>query len=144
MKMVRVAEQFARAQHLLSLSCEALEDALDHNLDLILARVSDGKPGRRVHNNGTDHITEGDRVSLVSQNNGDSTVYASVLDIDVAGKVSMASNSNPHGIRLVPGSSYTIGKEQFTDYHKGLRIRWREGVPKAHPVDERSEERRVG
>jgi Caspase domain len=137
MKMVRSAEQLARAQHLLSLSCETPEEALDHNLDLQLALVGDGKPGRRVHNDGADHINEGDRVCLILQNNGDSTVYVSVFNINVAGKISLVSNSNPHGIRLVPGSSYTIGKEQFSDSHRGLGMRWPNGVPKTHPVEER-------
>jgi hypothetical protein len=137
MKMVRSAEQFARAQHLLSLSCETPEEALDHNLDLNLALVTNGILGRRVHNNGTDHISEGDRVCLLLQNNGDSRVYVSVFNINVAGKISMVSNSNPHGIGLVPGSSYTIGKKQFDDGYKGLGMRWPDGVPKTHPVDER-------
>jgi hypothetical protein len=69
-------------------------------------------------------------------NNGDSTVYVSVFNTNVAGKISMVSNSNPHGIRLVPGSSYTIGKEQFADGHKGLGMRWPGGVPKTQLVDE--------
>jgi hypothetical protein len=134
--IVREAEHLARAQHLLSIQ-NSHETALQHRVAVDVGWVNHGRPGEdRLEHNGDGCLTEDDRIFIRLTNNGDSTVYVSAFDVNVAGTISLISVSSPEGIWLEAGRSYTLGKNQFDESHRGLKISWPKDVPKSPRVNE--------
>lgn len=131
---VKAAERLAKAQHIMSLRCECAEEALDHDIALQVYRVCSGRL-EKVRCDGTDRLAEGEFICIHVQNNGSSVVYASVFSLNVAGKIVLVSNANPLGIKLSPGSYYTIGENEIGFI--GLPVTWPEGVPKIQSVSDR-------
>jgi len=136
LQIVRKAEHLARAQHLLSIQ-NGHETALQHKVVVDVGWINDGKPGEhRLEHNGDGCLTEDDRIFIKLANSGHSTVYVSVFDINVAGTISLISASSPEGIELEAGRTYTLGKNQFDESHRGLKISWPKDVPKSPGVNE--------
>ena len=67
-------------------------------------------------------------------NGGTNTIYISVFEINVAGKVCLISTHSPTGIELPPGRSSTLGRDQFGARLKGLELTWPNS--KLQPVQE--------
>jgi hypothetical protein len=136
LQIERKAEHLARAQHLLSIQ-NGHETALQHKVVVDVGWVSDGRPGEdRLEHNGGGCLTEDDRIFIKLANSGHSTVYMSVFDINVAGTISLISASSPEGIELEAGRPITLGKNQFDESHRGLKISWPKNVPKSPGVNE--------
>ncbi|PTU21812.1 hypothetical protein P175DRAFT_0492437 [Aspergillus ochraceoroseus IBT 24754] len=131
-----VAEQLARAQHLLALECETPEEALNHRVETELGLVDNGNRGRIIRPDGSDSVAEQDRVYITLRNKGGGTIYTSVFDVNVAGKISLVSSHSPMGIELPPGRSSTLGCDQFATLLTGIEVTWPKGVPKSQPVSE--------
>jgi hypothetical protein len=134
--IVKVAEQVARAQHLLGLRCENPKELLNHRVDITFGLVACGKRGRTIPQHEKNYVTEQDRVFISLQNNGASTVYISVFDLNVAGEISLVSTSSPKGIELRENREYVLGDDQFGLGLIGLPISWPDNVPKRPSVDE--------
>jgi hypothetical protein len=132
------AEELARGQHLLSLYCESPGERLQHQIKIRVGLVIGGQRGRTIRQDGTDYMTEGDHVYINLQNEGksDNTVYISVFDVNVAGRVSYLSASSPMGIDLERGRCYTLGELSFNCL-EGLPVTWPERVPRSQQVEER-------
>lgn len=130
------AEKLARAQHLLALRGEN-QELLNHSIETTFGIVEQGQAGRTIRTDGSDYVTEGDLVYVSLKNTGDRTVYVSVFDINVAGRISLLSKSSPMGLELPASGSYTLGNDQFGLGLRGLETFWPESVPKAKSIDER-------
>jgi hypothetical protein len=136
LQIVKKAEHLARAQHLLSIQ-NGHETALQHKVVVDVGWVKDKRLGEdRLEHNGGGYLTEGDCIFIKLANRGHSTVYVSVFDINVAGTITLVSASSPEGIELEAGRTYTLGKNQFDEDHRGLKISWPENVPKSPGVNE--------
>jgi hypothetical protein len=136
LQIVRKTEHLARAQHLQSIQ-NGHENALQHKVAVDVGWVDDGRPGEdHLEHNGDGCLTEDDRIFIKLANSGHSMVYVSVFDINVAGTISLISASSPEEIELEAGRPYTLGKNQFDEIHRGLKISWPKNVPKSPGVNE--------
>jgi hypothetical protein len=130
------AEELARGQHLLRLDCKSPKERLRHRLKLEFGVVIKGKRERIISQDGTGYVADGDRVYINLQNEGDNTVYISLFDVNVAGRVSYLSRSSPTGIDLESGRSYTLGAKDLDRGLPGLPVTWPDQVPRRREVDE--------
>lgn len=132
------AERLARAQHFLALKCESTKEVLNHNVEVKIGTVTNGHPERIIQQDGQGSVTENEKVYVSVHNHGNSLVFASVFDINIAGKITLLSNSHPTGIELHPSLRVTIGEDQFTpSLIRGMRLGWPDAVPKTRPIEER-------
>ncbi|KAE8358109.1 caspase domain-containing protein [Aspergillus caelatus] len=130
------AEELARGQHLLGLDCESPEERLRHRIKIDFGLVVKGKRGRKIPQDGTGYLADGDRVYINLRNEGDNTVYISLFDVNVAGQISYLSRSSPTGIDLESGRSYTLGAKDLDRELAGLPVTWPTQVPRKRKVDE--------
>ncbi|KAJ3455469.1 hypothetical protein MRS44_016951 [Fusarium solani] len=136
-ELIRDAEILAKAQHLLRLRCENPQEVLGHGLKVEFGTVHEGGAIRPIEQDGSGFITDGDRVYVSLYNTGAGTVYVSVFDVNVAGKISLLSTSSPMGLELQAAKSYTLGMDQFQAAIRGLPTTWPGSVPRSERVDER-------
>ncbi|KAK8244645.1 caspase domain-containing protein [Phyllosticta capitalensis] len=135
--LVERAEQLARAQHLLTLTCEDPEEKLEHRIDVMLGTVRARKPERLIDQDGSGLVAHGERVYISLQNNGTNRVYVSVFNINVAGKVSLISRGRSTGIDLPPNKCDVIGADpSFPTRLRGVPITWPDSIPMTEPVNE--------
>ncbi|MET7423461.1 caspase family protein [Dactylosporangium sp. NPDC005555] len=71
----------------------------------------------------------GQRTYVRIRNDGDTVVYASLIDIGVAAKVTLLTRFAPAGFRLEPGKEYVFGHDQLEDVLTGMPLKWPEGLP---------------
>jgi Caspase domain len=119
----------ARAQHLLALQGGAGPYALDVPVTIALGRVEAGHMTPLVPSGET--LLVGEKVCLTVRNEGRHTVYASVFDIGVTGKVTLLSASSPSGQELPPGGSYLLGEDDYDGTLVGIGLTW----PGTAPAD---------
>ncbi|RSL79939.1 hypothetical protein CEP52_017457 [Fusarium oligoseptatum] len=134
--LVKQAEQLAKAQHLQALTCDGLDEKLEHHLAVTFGTVKCGKAHRIIEQDGSGSVAEDELVYISLKNNGAGTVYASVFDINVAGKISLISKGSPRGIELPRSRPYDLGADQFGLGLQGLSVNWPRGVPRVQPVNE--------
>jgi hypothetical protein len=138
-RLFESAEQLARGQHLLSLSNEALDDVLQHGVDVKFGLVDAGRyRGRTIQQDGTDSICEGDRVYIELVNRGPETIYMWIFDVNVAGRIKLVSKSSPRGVELPPGRMEVLGAARHRHGLRGLSVGWPEALSqsKGDPVEE--------
>lgn len=130
--LVRQAEQLARANHLLSITCNE-EEKLSHALAVTFGAMRDRRPDRSIATDGRGQASEGERVYMLLTNNGARTVHASVFDINVRGKISFVSSFDVGANR-----AYHIGGGRWRDQPQGQGqlLSWPRGISKAQPVPE--------
>ncbi|KAG4252878.1 hypothetical protein FPRO03_08327 [Fusarium proliferatum] len=129
------AETLAKSQHLRSLICDNPDEQLDHQLNVIIGTVKDGKKDRVIEQDGSGHVVENDRLYVSLKNRGTRQLYASVFNVNAWGKISLISNQRPRGIDLPANRSSDIGSGDFGTL-EGLPISWPNGIPKTRPVNE--------
>ncbi|PNP75766.1 hypothetical protein FNYG_10844 [Fusarium nygamai] len=129
------AETLAKAQQLRTLICENPDEKLDHQLDVIIETVKDGKKDRVIEQDGSGYVVENDRLYVSLKNRGTGQLYASVFNINAWGKISLVSSQRPRGIDLPANRSSDIGSGDFGTLD-GLPISWPNGIPKIRPVNE--------
>lgn len=134
--IVGVAEQLAQAQHLLGLKCDNESEKLNHDLEITLGTVVKGKRSKILEQNGEGSVTEQDRLFISLQNAGHSTIYISVFDVNVIGKISLVSIASPKGIELPPGRECVLGNDEFGLGLKGLLTAWPNALSKRRSIDE--------
>jgi Caspase domain len=82
-----------------------------------------------------EHLFVGDRLVVRAANRSAETRYLSVLDVGISGAVSLQTTSEPDGITLAPGESYTVGTNVVGEV-EGLTLFWPDGVPAGGPRPE--------
>lgn len=129
------AENLALAQNILT--CEGGEagEALDHRMGIEFGLVSGGKQEKRLTQDGSADIAEGQCVYITLWNGGASNFFVSVLDVNAAGDIALVSRSCPNGIELKPNMGRTLGE----GYNRceGLKLSWPKKVPKADFIVEK-------
>ena len=105
--------------------------ALNAPVDFTWGRVGpDGERYQLAISDVTVHV--GEPIYLSIRNNGDTTVYVSLIDVGVAGKVSMLNDFAPLGITLRPGSEYVFGFDDYAGVLTGSALLWPEHVDPTH------------
>jgi hypothetical protein len=82
-----------------------------------------------------EHLFVGDRVVVRATNRSADTRYLSVLDVGISGAVSLQTTSEPDGVTLAAGESYTVGTN-VVGAVDGLTMFWPDGVPAGGPRPE--------
>lgn len=83
--LVKQAEQLARANHLLNVTCKK-EEKLPNALTVTSGTMKDGNPDRIIETDGQGKVVEGEAVYISLTNNGDHTAHVSAFDINVSGR----------------------------------------------------------
>jgi len=134
-QLMKSAEQLARAQHLLSLEHDAADEILHHRVQVTVQLVGyQSALGRVLGQDGSDYLTEGDRISISLANDGYETVYVSVFDINAVGKISLISRSSD--IELPQGRCEVLGRSPYGFTVPGLKVSWPQGISRAQPLRE--------
>ncbi|KAI9927509.1 hypothetical protein ASPWEDRAFT_44856 [Aspergillus wentii DTO 134E9] len=133
--LLLTAERYVRAQRVLDLRCARIEDRLDHLLNVEIGIVEDGEVSRKFEDGGPNHIDQKDKIYIQLLNNGNTTIYISIFDVNVAGRISLITEPYPLGMELPPSRSVTLGSDEFGDL-VGLQVSWPDEVPKKVPIEE--------
>ncbi|KAH0439225.1 hypothetical protein CcaCcLH18_03020 [Colletotrichum camelliae] len=135
--LVKHAEQLARANHLLRLTCSD-DEKLGHALTITFGTIEKERPCRVVDADGGGEVTEGDHVYISLQNNGANTVYVSVFDINVSGIISLVSADHTRGIEVAAGRAHHIGAGRLQKFPRGpgLPVSWPSGISKTQAIPE--------
>jgi hypothetical protein len=73
----------------------------------------------------------GDKIYVSVRNDSADTVFVSLIDIGVAGRVQVLTNSTPTGVRLTPGKTFTYGFNDVRGVLTGLGLSWPAGLDPA-------------
>lgn len=131
--IARDLERLARATHVRALVSARADAALPDDVEVSYARLLDG--GEVALDAGGEHLFAGDRVVVRFRSASNDTRYASVLDVGIAGAVSLLTGSEPAGVTLAPGEAYTVGLDG-TGALVGLGLFWPGSVPTVGPRPE--------
>jgi hypothetical protein len=77
-------------------------------------------------------LQTGERIYVSVHNRGEATVYVSMIDIGIAGKITLLTRGAPSGHEVCEGHSYTFGEDRRAGVLKGAPVEWPEGVAAAH------------
>ncbi|KAF3484326.1 uncharacterized protein GIQ15_03650 [Arthroderma uncinatum] len=132
--IVMHAERLSRAHRVLELRCEGGEESLEHAVDFQVGFVEEKKPGR-LFQKSDNRVNEGDRLYIRLNNKGDSPVYVSVFNVNIAGHIFLLTPRHPLGMKIPPGESKAIGYTAF-NVLKGLEMVWPEGLSRDSPIEE--------
>jgi hypothetical protein len=136
-RLLKSAEQLARAQHLLALGNETSDDVLQHRVGVEFGLVENNcSRGRIIRQDGTDSVIEDDRVYIELVNNGTETVYVWVFDINAVGRISRVSRSSPKGIELPPGRHEVLGIRWPGPILYGLTVSWPKAILRTQALEE--------
>ena len=80
-------------------------------------------------------VHAGDRVYLSVRNDSESTVYLSLIDLGVTGKISVLTYDSPSGRALDPGRLHVFGFDGLSAM-PGIRLAWPDGLDPARPRPE--------
>lgn len=134
--VVSDGERLARGHHLLTLGSGEGDENLDHSVEIEFGQIEDSKCMETYAHDGTASVTENQKVYIKLHNGGNGTLFVSVFDVNVAGTITLVSDSWPRGIELVSGGDYILGKTQFGNGIRGLGLSWPRKVPKVERVEE--------
>lgn len=134
--VVSHGERLARGHHLLTFGSGEEDEELNHSVEIEFGRVDDGTRMETYAHDGTASVTENQKIYIKLHNSGNSTLFVSVFDVNIAGMITLVSSSWPRGIELVSGGDYILGKAQYGNGIKGLEISWPATVPKVERVEE--------
>jgi hypothetical protein len=129
---VDIADRVARAQHFLVQTCDSSEEHLQHDVEIKLGLVEDGRHGRIINPTGEDSINENSNIFMSLKNHDDhNSVFVSVFEVEVNGQIN-AVTENPDGIDLPPGCCHTIGSTKAK--LEGLKVKWPLNISKRQAV----------
>jgi Caspase domain len=131
----RCLETLARVRSLRALAAgsAASPAALGARISVEWGTVSDGvrtplpASGAAVH--------AGDRVYLDIGNDSAGTVYLSLVDLGVTGRIAVITDDSPSGRALEPGRNHVFGSDGLGAL-PGIRLTWPDGLDPARPRPE--------
>jgi hypothetical protein len=123
----------ARATHVRQLGSGSGAAELPDDVEVTWARLA--PPGEVPLAPSGEHLFAGDKVVVRARNGSTETRYVSVLDVGVSGAVSVQTSSEPDGVTVAPGETYTVGTDNVGQI-EGLTLFWPEGVPQGGPRPE--------
>lgn len=126
-------DQFARVRALLNLPSGEGSNALERSYEIEWGRVVDGNPQLLAHSG--ELLFVGDPVYVRVANHGTDTIYCSVFDVGVSGKITLLTASEPSGIEVLPYEDYVYGHKEGVGL-TGVKPGWPAGVPRDAPREE--------
>ncbi|WBC03311.1 caspase family protein [Micromonospora sp. WMMA1976] len=69
-----------------------------------------------------------ERIFFRVTNEGDLDVFVSLVDIGVSYRIALLTHSDPSGVRLEPGASYTYGWNEDRNELTGVAVSWPDGI----------------
>lgn len=69
-------------------------------------------------------LHEGERVYVRVRNEGQRTVYVSLVDIGLSARIAVLTNFSPSGVRLSPGEEYVLGFDDLDGRLVGVPLIW--------------------
>jgi len=104
---------------------------LDHHLVVEWGTVRDGHEQLLPPSGALLFSNAAERVFFRMRNEGEQTVFVSLIDIGISHRIRLLTRSDPGGIRLRPGSSYTYGWNEDLRRLVGVQVTWPEGLDTA-------------
>jgi hypothetical protein len=132
-RIVRDLKRLAQANLLRRLT-EDPAHALDAPIAVEFGLVEAGAP-RPLPSAGA-VLYAGQRVYVKVRNDGEHTVYVSLLDIGVLAKITLLNTASPAGVRLDPGKEYVFGWNDLSGVFEGVPLSWPDGVRGRRPRPE--------
>ena len=123
----------ARATHVRELASGTGPAELPEDVEVSWARLT--PTGEVALAPSGEHLFNGDRVVMRARNDSAETRYLSVLDVGISGAVSVQTTSEPDGVTLAGGETYTVGTN-VVGAVEGLTLFWPDGVPAGGPRPE--------
>lgn len=130
----RDLHKLARATHVRELSSGTGPAELNDDVEISYARIAAGGVEVPLRASG-EHLFRDDRVVVRLRNASTGNRYVSVLDIGIAGGVSIQTTSEPDGVTLAPGEVYEVGRNNLGAL-EGLELYWPPTVPDGAPRPE--------
>lgn len=124
--------RLARATYVRDLSSGTGADGLPDDVAVSLSRL-DG--AREVPVAPGEHVYAGDALVVRAHNTADVTRYVSVLDIGLAGAVTILTDAEPSGATVTAGETLVVG-ETPTHELLGLELYWPDTLPATGPRPE--------
>ncbi|MFI6232722.1 caspase family protein [Micromonospora sp. NPDC050784] len=109
---------------------------LEHAVRTEWGRVRDGQEEPMALSGALLFAYAGDRIYFRLSNEGDRPMFVSLIDIGVSSRIAVLTQSDPGGVRLAPGTSYTYGWNEDRQRLTGVEITWPAGVDTAFPRPE--------
>jgi hypothetical protein len=103
--------------------------ALNADVDLEWGRVVADTPTPTLPDA---EVREGDRIYVRVRNGGAATVWVSIIDIGLTGKITILTKGAPGGWECRHGESYTFGEDRRQGVITGARLTWPTGFDPAH------------
>ncbi|SCE68728.1 hypothetical protein GA0074696_0232 [Micromonospora purpureochromogenes] len=109
---------------------------LRHDVRVEWGRVRDGRE-EPLELTGSLLFTQShERIWFRLRNEGDRAVYVSLIDIGISSRIAVLTQSDPGGIRLAPGASYTHGWNSDRRLLTGVPMTWPDSIDPAVPRPE--------
>ena len=108
--------------------------ALDAQIDFTWGVVQDGERRPLPLSGATVHV--GQPIYLSVRNNGPETVYVSLIDIGVAGRIKVLTDFSPLGESLGPGREYVHGFDGYEGVLAGVPVNWPQHLDPGHARSE--------
>jgi len=117
----------ARARLLRALRSGDGPNYLDASFDVEWGRVDAGQP-RPLSKSG-ELLFTGDPVYIRFANHASASLYFSLFDIGVSGRIELITNTEPSGVHVPAGSEHVVGVDRATGRVVGLPLSWPTSVP---------------
>ncbi|MEO6703213.1 MAG: caspase family protein [Jatrophihabitantaceae bacterium] len=104
---------------------------LSHHVVLEWGRVRDGKEEPLPRSGGLLFAHPGERIYVRLRNDGDQVAFVSLIDIGVSYRIAVLTETDPDGIKLTPGASYTYGWNDTLQELTGMAVTWPESTDPA-------------
>lgn len=128
---VRDLTRLARAAALRALSTDP-RWSLNAPISLEWGLVRNGARQPLPHSGAS--VRAGEAVFVSVRNEGDTPVYATLLDIGVSGRITVLTEFAPSGVRLAPGErqEYVYGFDDYSGVLEGVTLQWPDGLDPAY------------
>jgi hypothetical protein len=103
---------------------------LDHRVVVEWGRVRDAEEEPFPASGALVHAHPDERIFFRLRNDGDDTVYVSLIDIGISSRISVLTAADPEGVRLAAGESYPFGWNEDAGRLTGVEVTWPESVDK--------------
>ncbi|MEV0005825.1 caspase family protein [Micromonospora sp. NPDC050980] len=128
-------QRIAQASALRRLTADP-DRPLRHDLRVEWGRVRDGREEQLELTGSLLFAHADERIWFRLRNEGDRAVYVSLIDIGISSRIAVLTHSDPGGIRLAPGGSYTHGWNEDRRLLTGVPMIWPPGIDPAVPRPE--------
>ncbi|MEU8071012.1 caspase family protein [Micromonospora sp. NPDC049151] len=110
--------------------------SLRHDVRIEWGRVRDGREEPLELTGSLLFAQSDERVWFRVRNEGDRAVYVSLIDIGISSRIAVLNQSDPGGIRLAAGASYTHGWDGDRRRLTGVPMTWPSSIDPAVPRPE--------